>query len=81
MSSLRRARDLGIEHGLANVRPFGGPADPDESAIMTALGHTSRTTARSQGRRVALLDAYLDGLESGEAVAAMCRTGTTEGTS
>lgn len=73
MATIRQARSLGIEHGHANMAPFGSPGDLDESALMTALGVTTPTTKRNQPHRIRLIDAYVTGWEDARAVNAMCR--------
>lgn len=74
MATIRQARSLGIEHGRANMAPYGQPGDLDEAALMDALSVTSPTTKRNQPHRIALIDAYVAGWEDAQAVNAMCRT-------
>lgn len=73
MATIRQARSLGIEHGRANMAPFGTPTDLDESALMTALRVTTPTTKRNQPHRIRLIDCYVAGWEDAQIVNGMCK--------
>lgn len=73
MATIRQARSLGIEHGRANMAPFGPMGDLDEAALMTALGVTTQTTKRNQPHRIRLIECYVAGWEDAQIVNGMCR--------
>jgi hypothetical protein len=72
MATIRQARALGIEHGAANMRPYGDLDDSGSADLMTALGETAPTTARNHPRRVRLIEAYEAGQADARTAGAMC---------
>ena len=64
MSDLRRALELGRQHHAAGVAPFGDLADAGSALLMDALGQAGPTTQDNHYFRMALCEAYTEGLAS-----------------
>lgn len=72
MATIKQARALGIEHGAANMAPYGDLDDAGSALLVDALGETSPTTARNHLRRAGLIKAYEAGQLDARNVGRMC---------
>jgi hypothetical protein len=61
---------LGIHHGTEGIELFGDLRDAGSALLMNALGQTGPTTGANHAHRLALVDAYSDGLRAGRQVTA-----------